>query len=144
MSLTVLASELDKLHAHAVAGYPHEVVGILAGDRSGGRIHRVHPLVNERADSAHNRYKVSGLTLMRAEAALESEGFEILGYYHSHPDHTSQYSDYDREHALPNMSYVIVSVRNGAIADTSSWRLREDRSAMDIEPVHTVEQSLTA
>ena len=86
MSLTVPASELDKLHAHAVAGYPHEVVGILAGDRSGGRIHRVHPLVNERADSAHNRYKVSGLTLMRAEAALESEGFEILGYYHSHPN----------------------------------------------------------
>lgn len=144
MSLTTPVSELDKLHAHAVEGYPHEVVGILAGDRSKGLIQRVHPLINERSDSAHNRYQVSGLTLMRAENQLEAEGLDILGYYHSHPDHTSQYSDFDRDHALPNMSYVIVSVRNGAIADIASWRLKDDRSAMDPEPIHTVNHSLPA
>jgi proteasome lid subunit RPN8/RPN11 len=90
-------------------------------------------LENERADSAHNRYKVSGLTLMKAEQALEARGLEVVGYYHSHPDHPSQYSDFDRDHALPNMSYPIVSVLQGVVADTQSWRLRDDRSAMDPE-----------
>lgn len=90
---------------------------------------------NERADSAHNRYKVSGLTLMRAEQALEARGLEIVGYYHSHPDHPSQYSDYDRDHALPNMSYVIVSVLAGEAVTTQSWRLTDDRSRMDEEEI---------
>ena len=135
MTLIAPQAELDKLHAHAEAGYPHEVVGILAGKKETGELLKVHPLINERADSAHNRYKVSGLTLMRAEQALEAEGHDILGYYHSHPDHSSQYSEYDRDHALPNMSYLIVSVLDGAAADTASWRLLEDRTAMSSEPI---------
>lgn len=137
MKLSVDRTELERLHAHAREGYPHEVVGILAGSDS--RVTRVHPLVNERADSAHNRYKVSGLTLMKAEQALEDQGLTVLGYYHSHPDHPARYSDYDRDHALPNLSYVIVSVQQGEVADTLSWRLRDDRSAMDAEPIHILE-----
>jgi len=135
MSITLPRAELDLLNAHAAEGYPHEVVGILAGDRSTGRVIRIAPLLNERSDSARNRYKVSGLVLLRAEQALEAEGHDILGYYHSHPDHPAQYSDYDRDHALPNLSYVIVSVCNGETADLLSWRLRDDRSAMDAEDV---------
>lgn len=141
MSLTLPVPELDKLHAHAQEGYPHEVVGIIAGDRAAGVAQCIRPLINERADSAHNRYKVSGLTLMRAEQDLESQGLDILGYYHSHPDHPSMYSDYDRDHALPNLSYVIVSVMDGHAVDTASWRLRDDRSAMDAEIIHTVADS---
>ncbi len=138
MSLTLPSAELNKLHAHAQEGYPHEVVGIIAGDKAAGVAQHIHPLINERADSAHNRYKVSGLTLMRAEQGLEAEGLDILGYYHSHPDHPSTYSDYDRDHALPNLSYVIVSVMDGVAVDTASWRLRDDRSAMDREPIQTL------
>jgi len=138
MSITLPQIELSKLHAHAQEGYPHEVVGIIAGDKQARLASRIHPLINERADSAHNRYKVSGLTLMRAEQALEAQGLDILGYYHSHPDHPSQYSDYDRDHALPNLSYVIVSVMAGRAVDTASWRLKEDRSAMESEPIQTI------
>ena len=128
--------ELGRVHAHACEGYPHEVVGILAG--RGGTVTRAVALINERADSPRNRYEVSGLALYRAQQALEGEGFEVLGYYHSHPDHPARYSDYDRDHALPNLSYVIVSVRGGDVADTLSWRLREDRSAMDEEPLEVL------
>lgn len=130
--LQIDQGELAKLHAHAEAGYPHEVVGILAG--RDGTVTRVHPLINERADAAHNRYKVSGLVLMRAEQGLEVEGFQILGYYHSHPDHPAQYSEYDRDHALPNLTYLITAVHKGRAVDTLCWRLREDRSAMDPQP----------
>lgn len=142
MALTFPRAELDKLHAHARAGYPHEVVGILAGHRATGHVARVVSLVNERADSPQNRYQVSGLVLFRAEEQLAAEGLEVIGYYHSHPDHPSRWSDFDRDHALPNMSYVIVSVMGGEIATTQSWRLREDRAVMDEEPL-TVESPMT-
>jgi proteasome lid subunit RPN8/RPN11 len=125
------------MHAHVREGYPHEVVGILAGQQTGetSRVTAIAALVNERSDSAHNRYEVSGLTLMKAERTLEAEGHTILGYYHSHPDHPAKYSEYDRDHALPNLSYVICAVTADGVTDTRSWRLVEDRSAMDEESV---------
>jgi proteasome lid subunit RPN8/RPN11 len=139
MTITIPRAELSRLHAHAEEGFPHEVVGILAGTRADNTVTRVAVLVNERADSAHNRYTVSGLALARAEQKLVDEGLEIVGYYHSHPDHPAQYSDFDRDHAWPNMSYVIVSVLAGRASTTLSWRLRDDRSAMDAEPISIVE-----
>ncbi|MCP4871476.1 MAG: M67 family metallopeptidase [Proteobacteria bacterium] len=138
MALRIDKDQLARLHAHAEEGYPHEVCGILAGSRASWEVTEVVALVNERADSAHNRYKVSGLTLMRAEQALEARGLEVVGYYHSHPDHPSQYSEFDRDHALPNMSYPIVSVQEGSVATTQSWRLRDDRSAMDEEALELI------
>jgi len=133
--LRIDRGQLDRLHAHATEGYPHEVVGILAGDRASHTVHRVKPLINERADSPANRYKVGGLALLKAEQALEAQGLEVVGYYHSHPDHPAQYSEYDRDHALPNMSYLITSVNGGDVTDTQSWRLLEDRSSMQEEAI---------
>tara|TARA_Y100001968_G_scaffold331605_1_gene386819 strand:+ start:774 stop:1193 length:420 start_codon:yes stop_codon:yes gene_type:complete len=125
----------------ASSGYPHEVCGILAGVRAaGGRpahVREVVELVNERADSPANRYQVSGLLVHRAEEALERRGLEVVGYYHSHPDHPSRYSDYDRDHALPDMSYVIVSVCSGMVAHVASWRLSDDRTCMHPEQIET-------
>lgn len=140
MAVRFVRAELERMHAHAAEGYPHEVVGILAGERATGRVTRVVALVNERADSPKNRYQVSGLLLMRAEQRLEAEGLAVVGYYHSHPDHPAQYSDFDRDHALPNLSYVIVAVHKGRPVDTLSWRLTEDRSAMDPEPISITEE----
>ncbi len=127
----------ETLRAHAEEGYPNEVVGLLAG--RGRRVARVQPLVNERTDEARRRYAVGPLVLLRAQEALEAEGLEILGYYHSHPDCSAQYSAYDRDHALPNLSYVIASVCRGALSELRSWRLRGDRSAMDPEPIELLE-----
>ena len=127
----ITAAELARLHAHAREGDPHEVVGILAGDRAGLRITRVAPLINEQAEGAERRYQVNGLMLMRAEQRLAAEGLEIVGYYHSHPDHPAMYSDTDRDLALPHTGYLIAAVRADGIAETRCWRLRDDRSEMD-------------
>lgn len=135
MALHIPSDQLARLHAHAEAGFPHEVVGILAGDRASNTVRHVEAMVNERADSAHNRYQVSAFALQKAERALEAQGYEIVGYYHSHPDHPAQYSEFDRDHAWPHMSYMIVSVMAGTVATTLSWRLRDDRTAMDPEDV---------
>lgn len=135
MALILVSRELERIHAHVTEGYPFEVVGLLAGSRSEHRVSRVVPLVNERADSPRNRYSVNGLLVLRAEEALITGGFDVIGTYHSHPDHPSRWSDFDRDHALPNLSYIIVSVLAGAVATTQSWRLRDDRSQMDEEPI---------
>lgn len=136
MGLTIGASALAALHAHAQEGYPHEVVGILAGNRSTHHVTSAVPLQNEHADRPEDRYHVGGLVLMKAERSIEADGLEVVGYYHSHPDHPAIASETDRDNALPNMSYVITAVHRGAIVDTRSWRLRDDRTAMDEEPLH--------
>lgn len=135
MALSFGKDELAKLHRHAREGYPHEVVGILAGRRADDTVTHVVSLVNERADSPQNRYHVSAMVLWKAEQKLEAEGLEVVGYYHSHPDHPAKYSEFDREHALPNMAYVITSVVGGEVAETRCWRLTEDREAMTETPV---------
>ena len=132
--LNIATVQLNRLYLHAVEGFPSEVVGILAGEKSTNTVLKVHPLINERADT-NNRYRVNGLIVHRASQTLEAEGLEILGYYHSHPNHPSQYSEYDKEHALPNMSYVIVSVNDGTVGTLQSWRLAENRSIMHEEPI---------
>ena len=126
---------VEQVYAHCKEGFPSEVVGILAGDRIANQVQRIEPLVNEKADT-NNRYQVNGLIVYKASKFLEEQGFDILGYYHSHPNHPSHYSEYDREHALPNLSYAIVSVMNGEIAEFQSWRLSEDRSLMIEEFIH--------
>jgi len=128
---------LNDMKAHAQEGFPHEVVGILAGNREKNEVQEVTLLINERAET-HNRYKVSALRLMRAEQELERRGLEIVGYYHSHPNHTAQYSEYDRDHALPNMSYVILSIQDGHFQNILSWRLLDDRTAMSAESITIV------
>lgn len=124
----------QQIKDHAQAGYPAEVVGILAGSQKDNQVQLVQTLENERPDT-NNRYKVSGLTLYRATQALEAQGYDILGYYHSHPDHPSRYSDYDRDHALPNLSYVIISINQGKSGQIQSWRLAEDRTHMMEETI---------
>lgn len=133
-TLNIAAEQLNRLYSHAVEGFPSEVVGILAGEKATKTIQKVHPLINERADT-NNRYRVNGLIVHRASQTLEAEGLEILGYYHSHPNHPSQYSEYDKEHALPNLSYVIVSVNDGKVGTIQSWVLAEDRSIMHEESI---------
>ena len=77
-TLGIPAGQLAALHAHAVEGYPHEVVGILAGSRAQGQVTRIVALRNERTADARKRYKVSGLVVMKAEMALEA--LRGLGY----------------------------------------------------------------
>lgn len=139
--LRLEAEPLERMHAHAREGYPHEVVGILAGPPPGGTVARAVPLHNEREVDAARRFTVSGLTLARAEARLEAEGLEVLGYYHSHPDHPASWSDSDRDAALPDRSYVIVAVEGPepCVTDTRAWRLAPDRSEMWAEAVELAE-----
>ncbi len=143
------ASDLTRIRAHGEAAYPEECCGILvgrtepaAGD-NGDAVVSVARLVgaeNEREnENRHNRYLIPPEVILRTEREARADGLDVVGYYHSHPDHPSRPSDFDRDHAWPGYSYLIVSVREGRARDERSWRLSDDRSRFDEEPIHSPE-----
>jgi proteasome lid subunit RPN8/RPN11 len=132
-----------RIRAHGAETYPHECCGALLGrdssfvpdsDRGKGlqaparEILQLFPLVNRRDDSPRNRFSVTAEDVLAAEKAAREQGLEVVGWYHSHPDHPARPSEYDRDHAWPWYSYIIVSVHNGAPQDMTSWRLNDDRA----------------
>jgi proteasome lid subunit RPN8/RPN11 len=132
---------LARIIAHGEASYPHEGVGLLLGFRgqSHRRVEDVLILANVREDSArHNRYLVSPEDTLRAEEEADHRGLEVIGVFHSHPDHPSSPSEFDREWALPWFSYVITCVEQGRAIGTRSWQLKEDRSGFEEEQIVTV------
>jgi proteasome lid subunit RPN8/RPN11 len=135
--LTLLPRHRLAVERHAAAAYPEECCGVLVGrsldDGAGHLVERVLSVDNERQDSRGNRYLIHPETVLAAEREARRSGLSIVGYYHSHPDHPAQPSDFDREHAWPHLSYVIVSVRRGEVADTRSWRLADDRTRFEEE-----------
>ena len=90
-------------------------------------------LDNVTSEGPRRRFLVSPEDYRQSEAYARRTGADLVGFYHSHPDHPAEPSQYDLDHAWPNLSYVIVSVRAGTPGDVRSWRLREDRSAFEEE-----------
>jgi proteasome lid subunit RPN8/RPN11 len=145
-----LSTEIaQKIRQHGAETYPHECCGALLGrDGVDGdsatagsaqppirEILALFPLVNRRDDSPHNRFSVTAEDVRDAEKAALGKKLDVVGWYHSHPDHPARPSQYDREHAWPWYSYVIVSVANGKPAEMTSWRLSDDRSDYACEQI---------
>jgi proteasome lid subunit RPN8/RPN11 len=132
----------EKIRAHGAETYPHECCGALLGhdaeaaDQDAVReVLALFPLVNRRDDSPRNRFSVSAEDVLDADKAAQEQGLEVVGWYHSHPDHPARPSQYDRDHAWPWYSYVIVSVQNGSPQDMTSWRLNDDRQEFSPEGI---------
>lgn len=133
--LSLSPGDLAAIHRHAAATYPEECCGFLLGRANGSVtvVERVSPAGNERQESRHNRFLIHPETVLAAHKEARLLGFDVVGYYHSHPDHPAQPSQFDREHAWPGLSYTIVSVRRGEVAETRSWRLTDDRERFEEE-----------
>jgi len=132
----------EKIRAHGVETYPHECCGALLGRDSEGssqdavrEVLGLLTLVNRRDDSPRNRFSVTAEDVLDADKSAQAQGLEVIGWYHSHPDHPARPSQYDRDHAWPWYSYVIVSVQNGAPQDMTSWRLNDDREGFSPEGI---------
>jgi proteasome lid subunit RPN8/RPN11 len=137
---------LRKIHAHGVETYPHECCGALLGrdGKDGRAVLDLLPLANRRDDSPRNRFEVTPDDVRLAEKTASEKQIELIGWYHSHPDAPARPSDFDRDHAWPWYSYIIVSVQKGEPRDTTSWRLQDDRAGYDSEAIESVSQSVQA
>jgi proteasome lid subunit RPN8/RPN11 len=137
VTLRLAAHLIEEIRGHGERAYPSECCGILAGRLDGDgvkEVARLAPAVNRRTDDPH-RYLIAPDDLRRLELELRAEGLEILGYYHSHPDHPAAPSAFDAEHAWPWYSYLIVRVDRGQGAEVASWLLEDDRPIMHPEPL---------
>ena len=121
----------EAIRRHGAATYPDECCGALIG--GDGVVRKTHAMPNTTEEGPRRRFLVRPQDYREAEARATALGADLLGFYHSHPDHPARPSQYDLEHAWPFFSYVIVSVRGGTPEAMTSWRLREDRSAFDEE-----------
>jgi proteasome lid subunit RPN8/RPN11 len=126
-----------EIRSHGVGTYPHECCGALLGldSDSGREVRALFQLVNRRTDSPRNRFSVTPEDVLAAEHAARDAGLDVVGWYHSHPDHPAIPSEFDREHAWPWYSYVIVSVVSGEALTVASWRLADDRMRFEPEKI---------
>jgi proteasome lid subunit RPN8/RPN11 len=132
LRLRVAELELTALRRHAARTYPNECCGALLGPAP-GRVTRAFPLDNTFPENQKRRFLVGPEEYRRAEVRAADTGLSLLGFYHSHPDHPAEPSAFDLEHAWPNLSYLIVSVRQGQAKEARSWRLKRDRSGFEEE-----------
>ncbi|OYT72686.1 MAG: hypothetical protein CFK52_04530 [Chloracidobacterium sp. CP2_5A] len=137
--LSLSDEQAAAIRAHGEADYPYECCGLLLGafDADGRKTTReVFPISNAREESAkRNRFLITPQELMRGERYARSQGLDVIGFYHSHPDHPAVPSSYDLDHALPVYSYVIVSVTQGKAGDLLAWEMEADRSRFNPEPL---------
>ena len=136
MNLITLASQaIDTIRAHGASTYPDECCGALIGSSTDGVTHvaEARPLDNVTDEGPRRRFMVSAADYRSAERHATAAGAELVGFYHSHPDHPAEPSQYDLDHAWPNFSYVIVAVGGGTPRALRSWRLRADRSGFEEE-----------
>lgn len=130
-------SQRRQLEAWGRAGYPHEVCGLMIG-RPGPRVAEVLAVRQARnlnTERAHDRFELDPEAFLAADRAARGDDLEIVGVWHTHPDHPAVPSETDRAAAWPGWSYVILEVADGRVAALRSWRLvGEAFDEEEIEP----------
>lgn len=145
MILELPAAIVGQIQAHAEQAYPDEGAGLLLGSADAGvkRVTAILTLANTREGEARRtRYLLSAEDYLRGEEEADRRGLEVLGVFHSHPDHPNWPSEFDRQWAWPNFSYVITSVWSGRAADSRAWRLANGRDEFIEETLRILETEL--
>ncbi len=131
--LRIEYADYEALRAHGEETYPNECCGVLLGTNiakesdTAVAINYVQMIVragNTRTDSAHNRYNIAPQELVKIQRKARGLGLDIVGFYHSHPDHPAQWSttDFAEAHWL-GCSYIITSIEQGKAATTNAFLL---------------------
>lgn len=134
MQVILKAALQQQIFGEMEAAYPNEGGGFLLGaaDAEAVTVADVVHIANTfEAEEQYHRYAMTPLDWAKLEDEADARGLSLVGYYHSHPDHPAIPSIYDRDHALPNFTYIITSVQNAKAVDMRAWRLRPDREQFD-------------
>ncbi|MFW6088471.1 MAG: Mov34/MPN/PAD-1 family protein [Gemmatimonadota bacterium] len=126
-SVELAETDRARLEAWAEAGYPHEVCGLLIGEArpDGVRVRTVRQAPNLENERAADRYELDPRAFLAADEQARAAGFDIVGFWHSHPDAAAVPSETDRAAAWPGYIYLIVSVQAGSATDLRVWSLTD-------------------
>lgn len=135
--------QAEAMLAHARDGYPFEVCGVLLGRVDERRVQRVVRVANREEATPRVRYQIAPEDLLRVQREARGQGQEIVGFYHSHPDHPARPSETDRRIAAEGLSdgviHVVVGVEKGERAEPTAWVFRDGDQAFFPEPLDVVE-----
>ena len=128
-ALTITAGVDAGIRRHGEETYPHECCGALVG--RDGQVTAIVALPNTTDEGPRRRFMVRPSDYQLAERRATELGGDLLGFYHSHPDHPARPSQYDLDHAWPTFAYIIVAVAAGVAEAMTVWYLQEDRSRFE-------------
>ncbi len=145
MTLYLPDGLLTKIRMHGEKLYPEEGAGLLLGTVEGDKrqVRDCMPLPNSFENSRRNRYLIAPQQMLTGEQTAESMGLDVVGVFHSHPDHPADPSSFDLQWALPWYSYLITTIEGGRARVTRSWRLSNNRTHFTEESV-VIQQSTYA
>jgi proteasome lid subunit RPN8/RPN11 len=137
LPLKIGHGDVKHIHDHAKETYPEECSGVMVGMDTGDMkvVVDIWRAENTHEDERSRRFLIDPKEYIAFEKRADERDMDILGVYHSHPDHPAQPSEYDRDHAWPGWSYIIASVSGDEIKDMRSWLLKDDRSGYDEEKI---------
>ena len=134
---------IKQIERHGEQTYPFECGGMLIGHFAAGgekSIVELLPMENASEESEkHNRVLILPKDVLQAERYAREKTLDVIGYYHSHPDHPARPSQFDLDHALPVWTYIIVSVSKGKAVDVRAWEMENDRSKFNEEKLREME-----
>jgi len=137
--LQLTSEQQSAIATHGVLDYPYECCGLLLGHfaSDGAKVcAELFPISNAREEAAkRNRFLIRPEELLRGEQRAAAKGLDIVGFYHSHPDHPAVPSAYDLEHAWPVYSYIVVAIKSGHAEELRSWEMQTDRTRFDEEEI---------
>ena len=136
--MRIATSALDAIRVHGEEGFPYEVCGLLVGHPDQKLITEVRRLQNVEKAQPEIRYQVDSREDMQVRKELRKTDLEVVGYYHSHPNHGAYFSKTDTEQAWESYLYVVLSVREGKSDDLKAFVAEKDRGPMRPEPVEEV------
>jgi proteasome lid subunit RPN8/RPN11 len=134
--MKIARADVERIEAAARAGHPFEVCGVFLG--RGARVERVVAVANRETEMPRVRYQIAPEDLLRIQREARDAGLEIIGYYHTHPDHPARPSETDRRIAAEGLSdgvyHVVVGVTGAGQTEATAWVFRDRTQAFESEP----------
>ena len=129
--------------SHGENDYPHECCGFILGHFKGKQSFGIEylPATNIKEENRERRFLIDPQAYQKAEDEADDKGLSVISIVHSHPDHPHKPSDFDRDHAWPGFSYIIISVQKGTAVSYRSWQLNQNREQFIKENIQIVEEN---
>jgi proteasome lid subunit RPN8/RPN11 len=128
-------SAIEAIEAHGADGYPNEICGFMLGPKGDGEVTEVRPARNIIVERSRDRYEIDPRDHIRTQREADAAGLDIVGYYHSHPDHPAHPSRFDTERAWAGYVYLIVSVQAGEPVAANAFVADQDGGPFHPEPL---------